>query len=185
MTIKVYFLCAALFFILAPLMAGFTFDGQIARDTDGRFRATTDARMNATGMPRELFAERYNGNAKTVYTLSPIISLLVLTLLLRAFYRRRFDRLGPHAVVAVHYMAFFYLAALATGSLAEALHSGNWLLLAITQAILAWYLFGALRRVYRETARVTLGKAAALLLLAFATDSPINIGAKALVIALT
>jgi len=183
--IKVYFLCAAVFFVLAPLVAGFTFEGQIARDPDGRFRAMADARMAATGMPRQLFAEHYNSNAKTVYTLSPILSVLAFTLLLRVVFRRRFDRLGPHVVVAVHYVAFFYLAALATGAVAQALHPNNWLLLAAMQAIMGCYLFGALRRVYRETTGVTLAKAAVLLLLAFVIDSPINIAARTLIIGLT
>src|SRR3954468_13632294 len=156
---KLYFLCAALFFLSAPAIAGFTFERHLAHDTGGGFRALTDQRMAVTHMPAAIFAEHFDSHAKTVYTLAPLLSALAMTVLLRMFYRSRFDRLGPHAVVAVHYVAFFYLVALGTGAVGEAFHPSNWLLLGLAQSVLGVYLFVALRRVYRERAGRTAAKA--------------------------
>jgi hypothetical protein len=181
--LKVYFLCAALFFLSAPVLAGFTFERMLAREPGGELRALAEARMAATRMPRELFAGRYDSNAKTVYTLTPILSVLVMTVLLRALYAKRCDRFGPHAVFAIHYVAFFYLAAL--GALYETVEPHPLIVLALTQGALAVYLFAAARRVYGESRARTAAKTAALIALAFAIDSPINIAARLLTVALT
>ena len=182
---KLYFLCAALFFLSAPLIAGFTFERHLTHDTGGEFRAMSEERMAVTHMPPAIFAEHFDSHAKTVYTLAPLLSVLAMTLLLRMFYRSRFHRLGPHAVVAVHYVAFFYLVALGTGAIGEVLHPSDWLLLGLAQSVLGVYLFVALRRVYRERAGRTVAKTATLIVLAFAIDIPINLGARLLTVALT
>ena len=58
--LKLYFLAAALFFVIAPRVTDFTFERQMALDPDSDFRALVEARMAETRMSRELFAERFN-----------------------------------------------------------------------------------------------------------------------------
>ena len=147
--LKVYFLAAALFFLIAPRATDFTLERQMALDRDGDFRALVEQRIAETHMSRELFAERFGGRAQTVYTLAPILSVLTVTFLLRLLYGRRFPWLGPHAVFALYYIAFMYVVALFVHGVNNVLEAPNgYVMLAIQYVILVPYMFVALRRVY-------------------------------------
>jgi len=93
--------------------------------------------------------------------------------------------LGTHIVFALYYVSFFYLVAIVIGALNEALEPNHLVLLAVTYGILIPYVFFALRRVYREPAGRTFAKCLVLLIAAFVIDSPINIVATRLSIALS
>ena len=88
--LKLYFLAAALFFLIAPRVSDFNFERQMALDPTGEFRARVEERLAATKMNRELFAERFNARLRTIYTLTPIFSVLAATLVLRVLFGRRF-----------------------------------------------------------------------------------------------
>ena len=183
---KLYFLAAALFFLIAPRVTDFTFERQMALDRDGDFRAQVEQRIAETHVSRELFAQRFGDRAQTIYTLAPILSVLTITFLLRLLYRRRFPWLGPHVVFALYYTAFMYVVALFVHGVNEVFEpaSAN-TLLAIQYAIVVPYMFVALKRVYGEPAGRTFGKTLALLVLAFVIDMPVAIAATRLSITLT
>ena len=176
--LKTYLLAAALFFLIAPHVTDFTFERQMARDRGGTFRALVEARLAETGVPRELFAERFGDTLQTVYTLMPILSVVALTLLLRGFYGRSYHWLGPHMVFALYYIAFLYAVALLMHTLNERLDAPSFaLLFALQFGIVLPYMFAALRRVYGERPGRTFAKTVAILALAFVIDSPINVAA--------
>jgi hypothetical protein len=182
--LRVYFLTAAVFFVVAPRLTDFSFERQFVLDAE--FRTRVEDRLALTGMSRELFAERFNRNLQTVYTLAPILSVLATTLILRFLYRQTLPWLGPHAVFAFYYVAFLYLIALIIHGMNDVFGGPNLvLLLALQYLLMAPYVFLALRRVYGEPDRPTLRKTLVVLVCAFVIDSPINIGAARLCVALT
>jgi uncharacterized protein DUF3667 len=184
--LKLYFLTAALFFIIAPRVMDFTFERQIALDRDGAFTTMVNARLAETHMSRELFAERFNARLQSIYTVSPIFSMVSAMLILRLLYRRRFPWLGPHMVVSLYHVAFMFLVLLLLHGVNEAFHGpGANVLFAIQAAIVVPYMFAALRRVYGEPPGKTFGKTIALLLLTLLLDAPINTSAELLSVALT
>ena len=183
--LKTYLLAAALFFLIATRVTDFTFERQIELDRAGSLRALVDARIAATGVGRDLFAERFGRSLQTVYTLVPILSVIALTGLLRLFYRAAFPWLGPHMVVALYHAAFLYMIALVVHGLNDRFAPNLLVLLALQSVILLPYMFTALRRVYAEPPRRTLAKAVAILALAFVIDSPISIAAVWLSVRLT
>jgi len=180
--LKLYFLAGALFFVIAPRVA----DLQMALDWSSELRSRADARIAETHVSRELFAERYAATVQKVYTLSPIASVLGLTLILRVAYRRQFPWLGPHAVFALYYMAFLYMVALVLHAASNVpTLSSPYVLMAIQFPIVATYMFVSLRRVYGEPPGLTIRKTLLIVVLAFAIDIPINIVAMKLSVALT
>jgi hypothetical protein len=183
--LKTYLLAAALFFVVAPRITDFTFDGQMAQDREGSFRSRVEARIAATGVDRALFADRFERNLQTTYTVMPIVSVIVFTLLLRWLYGAYFPWLGPHLAVALYQAAFGFLMALVLHLLNYRLAPDLWILLALQVGILVPYVFVSLRRVYGESARRTLPKAIAILALAFAVDVPLNMAAVILSVKLT
>jgi hypothetical protein len=184
--LKLYFLAAALFFVIAPRATDFTFERQMALDPDGEFRTRVTARMAETQMSRELFAERFNSKLQTIYTLTPIFSVLSATLVLRLLFGRRYPWLGPHVVFALYYVAFMFLVLLLIHGVNDAFQGVNLnLLLALQFGIAVPYMFVALRRVYGEPPSRTFWKTLALLLLTLLIDAPVNMAAMLLSIALT
>ena len=184
--LKLYFLAAALFFVIAPRATDFTFERQMALDPDGQFRAQVEARLAQTRMSRDLFAERFNSRLQTVYTITPIFSVLSATLVLRLLFGRRYPWLGPHMVFALYYVAFMFVVNLLLHGLNDAFEGVSpSLLMVILFAIVMPYMFVALRRVYAEPAPKTFWKTLALVTLTFLIDAPINAGAALLSVRLT
>ncbi len=176
--LKTYLLAAALFFLIAPRVTDFGFERQMELDQEGSFRARVEARIAATGVRRDLFAERFNTRLQTIYTLSPIVSVVAATFILRLLYGRRFRWPGPHAVFALYHVAFMFVTALAVHALSHEFNGVNLVILLIAQfAVVAPYMVAALQRVYGEPAKRTAWKTAVLLLLTFVMDIPINMAA--------
>ena len=184
--LKSYLLAAALFFLIAPRVTDFNFEQQMSLDRDGTFRTLVEAHMAETRVSRDLFAERFSDSLQKVYTLMPILSVMVMTLLLRAFFGKAFHWLGPHMVFALYYVAFQYGIALLMHWLNGRFQAPNfYLLLGLQFGILVPYLYVALRRVYGERFGHSFGKTLAILLLAFLIDIPINIAGVWLSVKLT
>jgi hypothetical protein len=185
--LKMYFLAAALFFLVAPSVSGFRLDELLRQDDEeGTLHAMVNQRMAENHVDFPLFAERFNLRLKTVYTLSLGVSAVAVALILRLLFQRGAPPMGTHVVFALYYVSFFFLAAIVVGALNQALRRpGPLALLLITYGILTPYVFLALRRVYGEPAGRTVAKSLLLLVATFIVDSPINIGARLLTIALT
>jgi hypothetical protein len=184
--LKLYFLTAALFFVIAPRVTDFTFERQIVLDSNGELRTLVEERLATTHMNRELFAERISARFQTIYTVMPILGVLSMTAILRLLYGRTFPWLGPHMVLSLYNVAFGYFVALVVHGLNYWLNGPHpAILLAVLLCILLPYVFTGLRRVYGEPIRATLWKTAAVALLSLATDIPINVIAIRLSVALT
>ena len=184
--LKVYFLAAAVFFVIAPRVTDFTFERQMALDRDGEFQALVEARITETQMSRELYAERFNARLQTIYTITPIFSVLSAALVLRLLFGRRYPWPGPHMVFALYYIAFMFMVNLLLHGLNETFEGlGHGRLMLILFAIVMPYMFAALRRVYAEPARQTLWKTLVLLVVTFLIDAPINAGAALLSVRLS
>lgn len=184
--LKLYFLAAALFFVIAPRVTDFNFERQMALDRDGRVRALVAAHLAETRVPRELFAERFGRTLQTVYTLMPIVSVLGMMLVLRMLFGARFPWLGPHVVFALYYVAFYFVVALLMHGLNEHFDGPNmFVLLAVHYGIVLPYMFAALKRVYGESRGRTLRKTIAALALTFLIDAPINFAGVVLSVKLT
>lgn len=184
--LKMYFLTAALFFFLAPLVSGFSLEKVLLQDSQEGLRKLVTARLAETHMNFGAFAARFDLRMKTVYTVGLGISAVGAALVLWLFFYRVAPSLGTHVVFSLYYVSFFYIMAIVLGAANEALrHPQPVWLIPIEYGVLAPYLFFALRRVYRQSRVRTLVKTFAMLAAAFAIDIPINIAAQHLAVALT
>lgn len=175
--LKLYLLCAAFFFLAAP-WAGFTLDALAGQDRSGALPGLVAERVAASGVPREWFAERFDLRLQTVYTLSLSISLATASLLLAVLFRRRALPFGAHIVFALHYVSFLYLLAIPLGMLNQVTRATvPMAALLLTYAILAPFLYVALRRVYGERGLRLAAKVAVMLAVAFVVDGLVGIGA--------
>ena len=173
---KLYLLCAAIFFLVAPL-TGLTLDDLTRQDTSGLLERLVAARMKARGINRHLFTERFDLRMQTVYTFGLSVSVAGAALLLGLLFRRRKQPLGAHVVFALHYVAFLYLAAILVGVVGRSLALSPIVNLAFAYAVIGPYLVLALRRVYAEPLSATLLKAGVLALLTLVLDSAVNLSA--------
>lgn len=182
--LKTYFLCAAIYFFVAPNVSGFNLAQLLKQDADGTVHAAVARRMTETQMSRDLFEERINLRMQTIYTLIPGLSAIAVALILRLLYRSPAMPMRTHIVFAVYYVAFLYLADVAVGAVNNVLQPSTfWLIFPVQLIAVGPYAFLALGRVYGETARRTAWKSAAFLVLAFIADIPFNVGARALMFA--
>jgi hypothetical protein len=112
--IKLYFVCAAIFFLAAPV-AGFTLTSLIADDGSGELLRLVTARAGARGLDQALFSQRFDLRLPTVYTLALGSGAMAVALMLQALFRRRIA-FGAHVVFALHYFSFLYLVTALAGS---------------------------------------------------------------------
>ena len=181
--LKLYLLCAAIFFLVAPV-AGLTLDDLVRQDSTGLLERVVSARMKARGLDRPLFAERFDFRLQTVYTFGLSVSVVGASLLLSLLFRRHRQPFGAHLVLALHYVAFLYLAAILVGVAGRSFAMPPMGSIAFAYAIIGPYLVLALRRVYAEPMSRTLLKAAVLALLTFVLDTAVNAAAILLTIVL-
>jgi hypothetical protein len=183
--LQMYFLCAAIFFLLGPAVSGFNLEELLRYDTDGTLRGIVDAHMARKQMDLPLFAERFDRYFQPVYTMALSVSVVAAALVLRILFRRTVPALAPHLVFSLYYVGFFYLVALLLGGLEQIIRPVHPLAsLAITFSVLLPYAFVALRRVYGEPPARTLWKTLAMLAAGLVVDSPVNLGALYLTFAL-
>ncbi len=173
--LKVYFICAALFFFLAPLVSGLTIREMVDNDATGTMRRLVDAQVARKQMTFELFAERFDSRIQTVYTLGLSVSVIAYALILKLLFRRAAPALATHLIFALYYIAFFYLLALMGGAIDKAAGGLHWLgSLGVMLGILLPYTFLAARRVYREPPARTFWKVCVLIAAGVIIDSPLN-----------
>jgi hypothetical protein len=184
--LKTYLLAAALFFVAAPFVFGLSLEHLLQDDPSGTWRALVDQRLVETGRTFAVFAAHFATRLRLMYTLSLGLSVLVCAVLLRVLYARTAPNFAAHAVFALHYVGFFYFAVLIVNALNQLLNQPDpWVLLLVQNAILAPYVYLAMRRVYAENAVRTALKCAAMLLTALLLDGPIELATMRLAIALT
>jgi hypothetical protein len=170
---KVYLLCGAIFFFAAPYTL-FTLDGVVAADTTGLLRNSVESARQSSGLSPRHFAERFDWRFQSVYTVSLALSVAALALMTALLFRANRQPAAMHLVFALHYVAFLYLLGIvigvgATGPLPQALS------LPLLYAILAPYMFFALRRVFRGGTTSTIVKTITVLGASLIVDSLVNL----------
>lgn len=179
---SVYLVCAAIFFLLAPL-AGFNLASLVESDRSGTVGRLASARVADTDPLRPLFDARFDARVQSVYTIAVGIEAIVIGVMLQMLFRKHDWPYGAHLVFALHYVAFMYLLAIGAGA-AHGLGLSTDLGAEVGYLLLVPYLVVALKRVYAESTGVILLKAGALMLVVVAFNGLANFVAIRLTFAL-
>ena len=169
---KLYLVCAAIFFLSAPL-AGFRLSSLIESDRSGTVARLVSARVADTDPGRPLFNARFDLRVQSVYTIAVGIEAVVLASMLHLLYRKQRHPYGAHLMFALHFVAFMYLLTIAVGA-SRRLGLSTDLSAAAGYALLTPYLVLALKRVYREPTGAILLKAGVLIALIVILNSVAN-----------
>lgn len=160
--IRVFLIAAAAMVLFVPGIGPMNFRTLVQRKADGgldlSIGASVDRRAGLAGMTpvddekaHEYQEELRHGYAAVRYAAVPIFALATW-----ALYRRRQAFYANHVVMAVHFYSFWYLVSLVTSQLPYRIGAS------IGVGVSAIYLFLALRRLYGETALLTVVKSAVL-----------------------
>lgn len=160
---KFYVLCAAIFFLLAPV-TGFTLASMLQSDRSGVLNDLVATRLAERRIDPAVFNARFDARVQSIFTLALGATSLVLALTLQLLFRKRHWPYGAHLVFAIHYISFMYFVTLAAG-LAHVLGVSIDVAVIAGYVLLFLYLALALKRVYAEPMVATLGKTAVLVLL--------------------
>jgi hypothetical protein len=179
--IKVYFVCAAIFFLAAPL-AGFTLQSLIADDQSGDLMSRVAARAGERGLDPVVLSQRFDLRLPSVYTLTLGSGVIAVAAMLRLLFRRTIP-FGAHVIFALHYFSFLYLVTATAGS-TRRFGLADEVAATIAVLLIVPYLFIALKRAYLGSIPWTLLKSAVLLLLTFAFNYVADAGAIRLTLAL-
>jgi hypothetical protein len=171
--VKVYLLCGALFF-MATSLTGFTLDAIVTADRTGFIGKSVAESLQASGLTRAHFIERFELRFQSVYTVSLVISVAAVALLNALLFRRQRRPAAAHAVFALHYVAFLYLAGIAVGFIAVRVSMPSAYTLPLLYLFLGPYLFFALRRVYGDTPGRAIVKTITILVVTLIIDSLVN-----------
>ena len=179
---KVYLVCAAFFFVSAPV-AGFRLTSLIESD-----RSRTVARLASARVPdgdpgRPLFNARFDVRVQSVYTIAVGAVAIIFALMLQILFRKQSQLYGAHLIFALHYVAFMYLLTIAVGA-SRRLGVSSDTAAAVGYAVLTPYLIVALKPVYSEPTGVILMKAGALILLIIVLNGFANFAAIRLTLSL-
>jgi len=167
--IKLYLLCAAIFFLSAPF-AGFRLAAMVADDPSGDLARLVTARVAGRGLEGSLVGARFDVRVQSVYTITLGAGAIVIALLLQALFRKKHWPYGAHLIVALHYVSFMYLITAAAGA-SHALGAPTETAVMLALAVIAAYLFLSLKRVYLEPNGLILLKAAAVLVLTMVVNN--------------
>jgi hypothetical protein len=178
--IKVYFFCAAIFFLAAPIV-GFTLPALIADDRSGHLSELVLARAAAHGIDPAVFSQRFDLRLPSIYTLALGSGVLAVALMLQLLFRRGLP-FGAHVVFALHYFAFLYLATATAGSIRR-FGVLDEVAAATAIAVMVPYVFVALKRVYRDSIPWTVLKSAVVIGLTLALNFVADAGAIRLTLA--
>lgn len=179
--IKLYFVCAAVFFLAAPF-AGFTLTSLMAGDPSNVLAQLVAARETERGLDPEMFNDRFDLRVQSVLTLSLGVGALVVALALNLFSRGALP-FGTHVVFGLHYFSFLYLVTAASGAGRQLGLPGD-AAAGIAVGLIALYGFIALRRVYPGPLPWLLLQSAGLLFLTMAFNFWANYVAIRLTLAL-
>jgi hypothetical protein len=160
---KVYLVCAAIFFLSAPV-AGFRLASMLEADPADELNELVSARVAERGLDRSLFNARFDVRVQSVYTIALGAAAILFALMLQLLFRRTRRPYGAHLIFALHYISFMFLVTIASG-VSRTIGASTTVAVLGAFAFIVPYLILALKRVYPESTGVTLAKAGALLLL--------------------
>ena len=159
--LKIYLICAAIFFLLAPV-AGFSLAALLEADRSGTVARLVSARAAERALDRPLLATRFDLRVQTVYTVAVGVIAVLFAMMLQVIFRKQHRPFGAHLVFALHFVSFMYLLTVVAGASRTIGLSAD-VAATAAYALLTPYLIVALKRVYAESIGVILLKALALL----------------------
>jgi hypothetical protein len=177
--LKVYLVCAAIFFFAAP-WAGFNLTSLMQEDDSGELKQLVSAQEVERSIDPAVFSQRFDLRVRTVYTVALGVGVVVFAFLLQLLFLKNALPFGSHIIFALHYFSFLYLLTLFAGLLRR-LDLTSSTAAALAVCIIVPYLILALKFVYKEKLFAIVLKAAVLLLL----TAVINFFASTLSIQLT
>ena len=166
--IKLNLVCAAIFFLSAPL-TGFSLASMLDEDPSSPLSRLVSERMAERGVDRSLFTARFDVRVQSVYTVSLGAAAIIIALLLQLLFRTHARPYGAHLIFALHYMSFVQLMTVAAGA-AHALGAPTEAAVLSAYVLIAPYLAVALKRVYRQGNGAIVLKACAVLTLTLAVN---------------
>ena len=161
--LKLYLVCAALFFLSAPV-AGFRLAAMVEQDPTGDLDRLVATRVAARGLDPSLFSARFDIRVQSVYTISLGAGALALALLLQGLFRRHRSPYGAHLMFALHYVSFMYLVTAAAG-IGRTWGASTSAAVLVAFLVIGGYLIAALKRVYVESIGSLLWKSATVFVL--------------------
>jgi hypothetical protein len=180
--IKLYLVCAAIFFVSAPL-TGFSLAAMLEEDPSSPLSRLVAQRMAESGVDRSLFTARFDVRVQSVDTIVLGAGAIVIAVLLQLLFRKSARPYGAHLIFALHYMSFMFLITAAAGA-GRALGAANEAAALSALALATPYLVVALKRVYLQANGVTVLKACAVLILTLAVNGVASFAAIRLTLAL-
>jgi len=161
--LKIYLICAAIFFLLAPV-AGFRLASLLDADRSGTVASLVSAKSAERNLERPLLEARFDVRVQTVYTIAVGVIAILFASLLQWLFRAQHRAYGAHLVFALHFVSFMYLLTIVAG-VSRPIGLSVDVAAAAGYILLAPYLIVALKRVYAESMAAILWKAMALLVL--------------------
>jgi hypothetical protein len=169
---KVYLVCAAIFFLSAPV-AGFTLSSMLDADQSGVLRRLASERAAERHLDFPVLDARFDAHVQTVYTIALGAVAIAFALVLQVLFWKQRTPYGAHLVFALHYVSFMYLVTVVAGVSRRIGLSIDVAALGGYVVILA-YLIVALKRVYAESTTAIALKGAALLLVTIVLNNLAN-----------
>ncbi|MGE0703768.1 MAG: hypothetical protein AB7P22_07515 [Vicinamibacterales bacterium] len=157
-------------------MAGFTLVSMLDSDASGVLNELVSARIAERDLAPLFFNARFDVRVQSVYTITLGAVAVIFALILQLLFRKSNRPCGAQLIFAVHYISFIYLLTVARrrqphdGLSTDAAASAGY-------AVILPCLILGLKRVYAQSASISLAKAAVLLLLTVALNSLANFAA--------
>jgi hypothetical protein len=180
--IKLYLVCAAIFFLSAPV-AGFKLASMVDEEPSGDLARLVSARVAERGLDRSLFSARFDVRVQSIYTITLGTGAIVIAVLLQLLFRKQARPYGAHLIFALHYVSFMYLVTAAAGA-GRVIGASAEVAAMSAFAVIVPYLVLAMKRVYLEANGLILLKAGALLMLTLAVNAFASLAAIRLTLAL-
>jgi hypothetical protein len=146
---KAYLVCAAFFFLSAPV-AGFTLASMLDADRSGELRRLVTVREAERHLDPAVFNLRFDSRVQSVYTITLGAVAIGFALVLQVLFRKQRWPYGAHLVFALHYISFIYLVTVLAGFSRRMGASTDVSVLGGYMLILP-YLILSLKRVYAES----------------------------------
>jgi hypothetical protein len=162
-------------------VAGFNLASMMDSDRSETLHKLVSARAVERALDPPVFNARLR--VQSVYTITVGAIAFVFALMLQLLFRKQDRPHGAHLVFAVHFVSFMYLLTVLAGFGRRTGLSVD-VSASVGYALILPYLFFGLKRVYAESTRAILSKAAVLLLLTTFLNYVANVAAIRVTLAL-
>lgn len=151
--LQLYLVCAAVFFLAAPI-AGFRLTSMIDADRTGDLARLVAMRVDERGLDAPTFNRRFDIRIQSVYTLALGAGVITMATTLQLLSRNALP-FGAPLAFALHFFGFLFLVTAAAGA-TRRLGLSDETAAAIAFCFIGAYLLAAIRRVYAGPIRFVL-----------------------------